>query len=200
MNERRSVVCWENAAEKRRKWPRVAIPHIVERFAQAVGMASAPGKTRETAFLDAVTFFAEWLSFADIRAYTSPRLRLGDKETARRLHELARRGRYVYYREACDRINPPEQTIVGGGDCDQWAVVIATAAYMMGFPAVYLVTAGDSVDPYQHVYTEVHGTDGVWTLDPKGDQEGQPFDYSPGAPMVQRFRIYEADDRPKGRI
>ncbi len=163
-------------------------------------MADAPGKSRQTAFVDAVTFFAEWLNFADIRPYTSPRLRHSDRETAQRLHELVRRGRYIYYPEACDRINPPEQTIVGGGDCDQWAVVVAVAAYLIGFPAVYLVTAGDSVDPFQHVYTEVHGTAGAWILDPKGNQEGEPFNETRPAPLVQRYRIYQADDRPKGRI
>lgn len=200
MTDRRSVVCWDNAAQKRTRWPRVVIPHIIERFAQAVGMADAPGKSRETAFIDAVTFFAEWLNFVDLRPYTSPRLRYGDREAAERLHELVRRGRYVYYLEACDRINPPEQTIVGGGDCDQWAVVIATAAYLLGFPAVYLVTAGDNIDPYQHVYTEVHGTSGAWILDPKGDDNGESFNETRPAPLVQRYRIYQADDRPKGRI
>ncbi len=200
MTERRTVVCWEGAAQKRRQWRDVAIPSIVNRFAQAVGMADAPGKSRQTAFVDAVTFFAEWLNLARIRPYTSPRQRLGDRGTLRRLHELARRGRYVYYREACDRINPPEQTVVGGGDCDQWTVVVAVAAYLLGFPEVYLVTVGDNIDPYQHVYAEVRGTSGTWILDPKGDQEGQPFDQTPPAPLVQRFRIYQADDRPKGRI
>ena len=201
MNDRRSVVCWENGAQKRARWPLVVVPHIVKRFAQAVGMADAPGKSRETAFLDAVTFYAEWLDLADLRPYTSPRLRHGDAGALRRLHELVRQGRYVYYREQCDRINPPEQTIVGGGDCDQWAVVIAVAAYLMGCPEVYLVTAGDSIDPYQHVYTEVYGTDSLpWTLDPKGNQEGEEFNQTRSAPLVQRYRIYKADDRPKGRI
>ena len=200
MNERRSVVCWKNAAQKRRRWPGRVIPQIVERFAQSVGMATAPGKSRQTAFVDSVVFFAEWLHLSNLRPYTSPRLRYGDAETLRRLHELARQGRYVYYREACDRINPPEQTVVGGGDCDQWAVVIATAAYLLGFPEVFLATVGDNIDPYQHVYAEVHSASGSWILDAKGDQEGQPFDQTLPAPFVQRFRIYQADDRPKGRI
>ncbi len=200
MNDRRSVVCWKNSAQKRARWPRVVIPHIVERFAQAVGMADAPGKSRQTAFIDAVTFFAEWLTFADLRPYTSPRLRHGDREAARRLHELARAGRYYYIAEACDRVNPPEQTIVGGGDCDQWAVVLATSAYLLGYPEANLVTAGNHSDPYQHVYIEIIGTAGAWILDPKGDQRGEEFDQTAPAPFVQRFRIYKADDRPKGRI
>ena len=163
-------------------------------------MVSSPGKSEQTAFLDAVTFYAEWLDLAGVRPYTSPRLRLGDAEALRRLHDLARQGRYFYILEQCDRINPPEQTIVGGGDCDQWAVVIATAAYMMGYPAAYLVAAGDQADPFQHVYTEVEGTAGVWILDPKGDQAGEDFNVTQPAALVSRYLIFKADDRPKGRI
>jgi len=107
----------------------------------------------------------------------------------RLLHHAARGGRYVMvYPLNCDTIQPVEQTLARGGDCDHWAIVVMAVLSSWGVEFA-LACAGDELDPFQHAYVRAQ-VGGVWyTLDPKPDQRGEPFDTTAPAQRTTLFKL-----------
>lgn len=91
------------------------------------------------------------------------------------LHNLARRGKYVGSNAPCDVVLWPAQTLTTGGKCTDWLALIGTVLGAWNVPW-RIVTAGDRLDPYRHVWIQAADAAGIWReMDPKGDQRGLPF-------------------------
>lgn len=76
-----------------------------------------------------------------------------------------------------------------GGDCDQWAVLIAAALKRAGFkPVLFGFGSRASTpngDPWEHVAVGTKHA-GVWVLlDAKGNAAGLPFNVWPGEPTAE---------------
>jgi hypothetical protein len=122
--------CYDTPEDKRRLFPAVVIPAI---YAEAHAGAQD----------DTLHF---WLANAGIDQFPHGVAQLAA------LHELARTGRYTPASPYnCDPIQSVSQTIIEGGDCDQWASVLLAALDVMGYEA-RLVTFGDELDRFAHVF------------------------------------------------
>lgn len=86
------------------------------------------------------------------------------------IHNMVRREKYVPENLPQDEIRTMAQTLLYGGDCEDFAAVLLAAIARAGVSGV-LVTSGDALDNFKHVYVEAGG----YILDPKGSQEGVPF-------------------------
>jgi hypothetical protein len=106
----------------------------------------------------------------------------------RALHDAARGGRYVSPAQwNCDPEQPVAQTILEGGDCDQWGAVLLAALATMGYQSE-LVTFGTGADPFEHVAVAGLWAGAWYLLDAKGDQAGLAFDTAdPTKPVVQAW-------------
>lgn len=108
------------------------------------------------------------------------------------LHALARAGTYrPAVPHNCDPQQPVAETILHGGDCDQWAAVVLAALLVLGYPG-RVITFGDDADRFRHVATAAR-FDGTWFfLDPKGDAAGLDFGLIDGS-----YPHYEAWSGPR---
>lgn len=104
----------------------------------------------------------------------------------RDLHEFVRTGRYVSEDGPKDEVRSVADTLQVGGDCDDWAAVLLGLAWNMGWPA-RLVTAGSELDPFEHVYVEIHDGRHWVPSDPKGSQRGLDFGRRSAHDLVRRF-------------
>lgn len=184
-------LCYTSAADKRAKFPEL-VAAITNTFKDAIDR-------KELA--ETVVIYANWLAGNDLRPVLQPRNRFGDEETARKLWELMAGIPYVYTGwDGCDPIKTPAD-ILKGADCDQAVLAIAVAAWLMGYPRVDMVAAGDQTDPYQHAFAIVYGTDSYWILDANGDGTNRgAFNATDDAPKHTAWTLYRHDDRPQGRI
>lgn len=92
-----------------------------------------------------------------------------------RLHELARCGEYIPLPAPCDVIYWPSQVFAAGGKCSDWVLTLGTVLTAWGRPW-RIASAGDDVDPFQHVWIQTVDSSGVWrNIDPKGSQRGLEF-------------------------
>lgn len=156
------MICYASAADKRERFPRETIPAIFR------AAAAVPTFT-----------LADWLGQV---AMMGPGV-----EQLRAVHDLARAGRYrTPAALTCDPQQPARDTILHGGDCDQWAAVLLAGLKYLGYTA-RLVTFGDRTDPYQHVAVDVEHNGRVFILDPKGSQAGAPFNVAPPHPIAARW-------------
>lgn len=185
-------VCYTDAADKRQKFPGELVGAITNTFKAATGR-------KELAATMAA--YVPWLDGADLRPVLQPRNRFGDEETARKLYGLMATIPYVYTGfDGCDPILTPAE-ILKGADCDQAVLAITLAAWLMGYPRVDMVTAGDDHDPYQHAFAIVYGTTGHWIIDANGDQADRgEFNATDDWPKHTAWTLYRHDDRPQGRI
>src|SRR5690606_22591440 len=105
----RIMICYTDQADKRRRYPAETIPAL---FAAA---AATP-----------VFTVADWLGPVAMMDRGPAQLRA--------VHDLARRGAYRASQPMqCDPLQSARDTILHGGDCDQWAVVIYAALKFLGY-------------------------------------------------------------------
>lgn len=91
------------------------------------------------------------------------------------LHELARCEDYIPLKISCDVIYWPSQVLAQGGKCSDWVLLLGSVLTAWGRPW-RIVSAGDDVDPFAHVWLQVMDNSGVWrNMDPKGSQAGLNF-------------------------
>lgn len=166
---RSPAVCYADFAAKREAYPREVIPGIFGSAADA--MLNSHSLT-------------EWLS--DNALFMYPR----GLDQLRALHEAARSGKYRKAAQPCDTLQPVEVTLEQGAPCSGWACVVGAALTALGY-AWRLVTAGDELDPYRHVYVQAFYGGKWYTLDGKGSERGQAFnvDRAPEVyPVVNYWR------------
>lgn len=158
--------CYTSYADKLRRYPAQVVPAI---------LAAAKRGANQ---VDQRRALVAWMQANDV-------------QTAEDLHEAARRGTYKHSaRPECDPIQEVAQTIAHGGDCDQWAAVVMAGLLVLGFTRVWLTTTGDERDPYQHAAVEFFAAGQQWTLDPKFDQPGAPFNTRADShPKIQHWRL-----------
>lgn len=108
--------------------------------------------------------------------------------TAQELHETLRRGLYLPEQGPKDEVRPVAQTLVQGGDCEDWAAVQLAEFSHMGLP-VRLVTAGSPEDNFEHAYVEVE-VNGRWLpSDPKGSQQGRALGVRSTHTVIRRWGL-----------
>lgn len=104
------------------------------------------------------------------------------------IHNAAWAGLYVPTdRRECDVVRvarPITVTLAHGGDCDQWAVVIAAALKLRGYRP-HLFGFGDTSDPWLHVAVGAKYRGAWFLLDAKGSQEALPFNVWPDEPRKE---------------
>ncbi len=163
--------CYSNFADKRKRYPSETLPAMARATRNAVNNAT------EAAYL------LNWLGEIINLARGKNQLEL--------LHELVRSGSYLMPAElACDPIQMPGATIVNGGDCDQWAVVLATALHLLGYSEIYFVSVGTAIDPAKHLAVAVDFGEQFY-LDPKPHQRGVDFNQrSENFPVVRYFQVH----------
>lgn len=165
-----AATCYANFAAKRRDYPARVIPGIVE--------------LANDAALDAPETVRAWLNDSLVLTVQRGPLQL------RALHDLARAGHYRKASQPCDLLQPCVVTLNQGAPCSGWAVVIGAALNMLGY-AWRIATAGDDEDPYRHVYAQAFYGGRWYTLDAKGSQRGQDFDFDAAKnryPVVKYWR------------
>ncbi len=151
-----SAICYASHADKRARFPSETVRAI---------LAGARRAARERADL-----LTGWLDANGVLIL--PRHSVAQLAA---LHAAARAGRYVAPQPLhCDVAQDVAETIARGGDCDQWAMVILACARLLDMPA-WLVAAGDTADPYRHVWCQVRAGGRWWDVDPKGTPEGLEF-------------------------
>lgn len=129
------------------------------------------------------------------QALAAPVVFAGAKVTPAQLHEWIRAKAYVAEDGPQDEVRDVPATLTNGGDCEDWAAVIGAYAQQNGWPW-RIVTAGDDLDNFQHVYAEVFSA-GRWIpMDPKGSQRG--LDYgSRGDFPVRRTWSLDVSRQPR---
>jgi len=82
----------------------------------------------------------------------------GDFKQARRLYEYVRDEiTYIHDPHGVEEIQPPEITLkLGGGDCDDKAVLLAALLTSIGFETCFFIADVDNDKYPDHVYTGVH--------------------------------------------
>lgn len=175
-----ATIHYLNHADKAAKWPNVTLPAIILSARDAI----AGGQANPALY--------SWLSrmglVAQKRALPMQGIVLG------KLHNAARSGRYIEEIGPRDEVQSVEDTLHHGGDCEDWAAVLAAVAMLWG-ANVRLVTSGDEADNFLHVYVEMQDHAGVWhTLDPKGSQEGVAFDFRSEQNPVRRRWQWRGND------
>lgn len=151
-----AAVCYASFAAKRRDYPARVIPGIFALASDAV--------------MESPEALRGWVNDSLVLTVQRGLLQL------RALHELARAGHYRRASQPCDLLQPPVVTLAQGAPCSGWAVVVGAALSMLGY-AWRLATAGDTEDPYRHVYVQAFYGGRWFTLDCKGSQRGQDFDF-----------------------
>lgn len=164
--------CYRTPAEKAALFPAVVIPGI---FAEA----------RRAEFDPVLHYWLESVGMASTPRGL-PQLLL--------LHALARAGIYKpAWPHNCDPMQPAGETILNGGDCDQWAAVLIAALAVLGYPA-RVITFGDQADRFRHVATAARWNGTWFFLDPKGDAVGLDFGL-----IDDTFTTWEAWSAPDAR-
>lgn len=175
-----ATVHYLSHADKAHKWPNQTLPHIV----LAARDAARGGQASPALF--------SWLS--RMALVTERRALPLTGEVIARLHNAARRGRYVAELGPYDQVQAVDKTLAHGGDCEDWAAVLLAVALVWGAP-VRIVTSGDTRDNFMHVYVEMQDHAGVWrTLDPKGSQLGAAFDFRSERNPVRRWWTFAGND------
>lgn len=154
-------------------WPRRVLPQIIRRANES---AQGEDWRRLAAWLE-----ANGLALPESNAATVERLA--------QLHNAVRKGAYKPDPSGLDVVYPVAlakphgaqgvmiaPTIEQGGDCDDWAPVILAPLMRWRLPC-RVVAVGTEKDPFAHVFVRARNRDGAYfTLDPKGNQQGYPFD------------------------
>lgn len=133
---------------------------------------------------------------ATSRAFYAVALGVGQHvDRLRNLHDTVRAARYIAERDVsgdlanCDQVRSIHDTIVNGGDCEDWAAVLLRGCKLIGVPA-YIVTSGEHHDPFMHVSVAAVVADRLYLLDPKGDQQGAPFNVRSERYPERRFWMW----------
>lgn len=145
--------CYQTPEDKATLFPAVVIPGI---YADALAAVHDP-------------ILHAWLNSVGLDSTSRglPQLLL--------LHALARAGTYKpAWPVNCDPRQPVSETILNGGDCDQWASVVLAALLLLGYPG-RVITFGDDADKFRHVATAARFNGRWYFLDPKGDAAGLDF-------------------------
>lgn len=147
--------CYTTAADKAARFPAVVIPAL---------LAQAQAERDDGTLL-------WWLRDGGILAMPEGPAQL------EALHDLARQGLYRSpLQMQCDPYQHVADTILYGGDCDQWAAVVMAALAALGY-TFGLYTFGNTFsDEFQHVAPGAEFGVRWYLLDAKGDQAGLPFD------------------------
>lgn len=161
--------CYATFAEKREVFPREVIPAL---FAMALEAAAVSEQ------------LTSWLSEGALLQYEKGAAQL------RALHELARSGRYRKASQPCDLLQPVAVTLAQGAPCSGWAMVLGAALQALDYPW-RVGTAGDDTDPFRHVFVQAWHAGRWFTLDCKGSQRGQEFDYNAAAHQYPDLRYWE---------
>lgn len=161
--------CYLTRADKAAKFPAVVIPAL---FAQAQAESDDPT-------------LLWWLRAGTVLDYDP-----GPRQLEV-LHDLARAGRYsppaAWH---CDPHRAVADTVLYGGDCDQWAAVVMAALCRIGY-SYGLYTFGQPFgDEFQHVAPAAEFGLRWYLLDAKGDQAGNPFDTAD--PNYQARKLWRA--------
>ncbi|MBS7614950.1 transglutaminase domain-containing protein [Candidatus Bathyarchaeota archaeon] len=82
----------------------------------------------------------------------------GDFKQARRLYEYVRDEiAYIHDPRSTEEVQPPEVTLkLGGGDCDDKAVLLASLLMSIGFDVCFFIADTDNDNNPDHVYTGVY--------------------------------------------
>ncbi len=173
--------------DKARKYVEQTIPEI---FWAATSAARKKSESRHFAKVHHVLVM--WLGHIGLGEVLRGLVPVADLHLAQ-LHEAVRGRKYLAEDEsegAQDCVQDVGQTLVYGGDCEDYAAVLLAACWALGVRSAVLVTAGSRQDHFEHVRVEV--LLGRWfVLDPKGDQQGAPFDVADGEFEVIRRWVLE---------
>lgn len=131
----------------------------------------------------------------------APRSMATALQRLQQLHRAVRNGRYVEELDAsgrdvpCDAVRTLRETLLHGGDCEDWAAVLLAGAGMIGVRA-WLVTSGETHDNYLHICAAAEVGNTLLLLDPKGDSYGAPFNVRSETYGVRRYWT----KAPAGRV
>lgn len=166
-------VCYPDFASKIAAWRQHVLPQMV---------ATARATLRD---VDQVATLEQWLNSGGLGLNLGRRAVIPDLGL---LHNMARCGDYIRSTIPCDVIGWPAQTVTAGGKCTDWLVVLGAVLTAWRVPW-RILTAGDALDPFRHVWLQANIGGGGWVnLDPKGSQEGLNFDERVlNAPTVQTW-------------
>jgi hypothetical protein len=172
MNRAAISICYADHDAKRRTW----LQHILPQLFATARAAMRPD-------MGQLEVLAEWLAGAGLDLQP----RNGIANDLARLHELARNGEYVASTLPCDVVAWPADTIINGGKCSDWLVVLGAVLNAWGVPW-RIATAGDALDPFRHVWVQAASPSGVWRdLDPKGNAYGLDFGERVRGPEIVQF-------------
>lgn len=154
-----ATICYSSFRDKRQRYQEQTLPVVL-------------AEAHEPLTATARAFFAQAVGIGAPSNHPVDRLR--------NLHDTVRAAAYVAERDGsgelvnCDQVRSIHDTIVNGGDCEDWAAVLLRGCKLVGVPA-YIVTSGEHHDPFMHVSVAAIVADRLYLLDPKGDQQGAPF-------------------------
>ncbi len=169
-------VCYADHDAKRRTWLQHILPQL---------FATARAALRDVEQVEALR---AWLaSFNPDLAPLDLEARRGKAAELFTLHERARAGEYIRSTLPCDVIAWPADTILNGGKCTDWLVVLGAVLNSWGVPW-RIATAGDALDPFRHVWVQAATPSGVWRdMDPKGNENGLDFNERVRGPELVQF-------------
>jgi hypothetical protein len=180
------AVCYADFEGKRREYPAVVIPAIFTMAADTANAARPAYRGLLAAREGDARALLTWLRGGLDRAAIHGRAQLAS------LHDLARHGNYRPAKQPCDVLQDAAVTLVQGGPCSAWSVVLGAALDLLRYPW-RLVTSGDDADPYRHVYVQAWDAGRWYTLDAKGSQRGQDFDADVAPEKYEVVRYWEAN-------
>lgn len=181
-----TTIHYTSHADKAHKWLTCTLPSMI---AAALRAAKAPPAFALRAWL------ARFGLPAEKAGAGVPQQRLAT------LHQAARQGLYVAEFGPKDEVREvatplvagDKVTLIDGGDCEDWAAVLAAVAMLWGAP-VRIVSSGTPEDHFLHAYAEIGGDLGrFFTLDPKGSQAGAAFDFRSERNPVRRWWTWRVD-------
>ena len=164
---RKTTICYASFPDKRQRYQAQTLPVILAEASEPLTVAAR-----------------EFLARALGNGAVVDRLRS--------LHDTVRAARYIDERDAsgdlsnCDHVRGIHETVTQGGDCEDWAAVLLRGCKLIGVPA-YAVTSGEHHDPFMHVSVAAIVGNQLYLLDPKGDQQGAPFNVRSERYPVRRF-------------